>query len=71
MRKELFDAIESARTVGIERMYVHEAKPQRTYSFATVRALVLAVMQEIPSEMTAGEIAEELSIAQNQAEATR
>lgn len=66
MNRELRDAIENARTAGIERLYAHKAKPQRTYSFATVRALLLAVLQEVPSEMTAGELAEELSNANNQ-----
>lgn len=54
MRAELRAAINSARTV---------AREKRRWNFGTVRALVLAVAQELPSEMTAGEIAEELANA--------
>lgn len=70
MSPELRDAIESARTGGQSDRFIglHAAEPQRRHSFKTVRALVLAVMQELPEEMTAREICDELGNANAQFE---
>lgn len=68
MRADLREAIESARSVEHNKSLVmmRSATSLRRHSFDTARALVLAVVQELPSDMTAGEIAEELSIANSQ-----
>lgn len=68
MDQQLYDAIESARTAEMHRPFIHDAKPQRNHSFEMVRVLVLAVLQELPSETTVGEIVDELNIANNQTE---
>lgn len=54
---EVRAAIESARTVEFEK---------RSHSFQHVRALVLAVVQELPSGMTMAELADELLIGESQ-----
>jgi hypothetical protein len=66
MREELRAAIESARSVHTPMRVVHFAEPQRQRSRQSVRALVLAVVRELPDDMTAAEIREELEIASNQ-----
>lgn len=73
MSPQLRDAIESARTCGQSDRFIglHPAEPQRRHSFKTVRALVLAVMQELPEEMTAREICDELGNANSQFEDQR
>lgn len=73
MSPELRDAIESARTCGQpdRATCIHAAEPQRRHSFKTVRALVLAVMQELPEEMTVREICDELGNASSQVEDQR
>ena len=52
MRSEIKDAIESACTVEATPTKYHLAQPQRHRSFDLTRAIVLAVAQELPSEMT-------------------
>ena len=71
MLPELRDAIESARTCGrSDRSLIalHPAEPQHRHSFKTVRAIVLAVMQELPEDMTVREICDELGNANSQFE---
>lgn len=60
MRADLREAIESARTVAINRHGAHEAKPQRTHSTGTVRAILLSLARDLPEDMTMGDIREEL-----------
>jgi hypothetical protein len=74
MSPELRDAIESARTCGRSDRHaiaLHAATPQYRHSFKTVRAIVLAVMQELPEEMTVREICDELGNANSQFEDQR
>ena len=67
MRPEIRDAIESARTSGLPTDLVMLSTPPRRYkSFDTVRAIVLAVAQELPQDMTMAELCDELIIANNQ-----
>jgi hypothetical protein len=54
---EVRAAIENARTVEINK---------RPHSFDHVRALVLAVMQELPTELTVADVIDELLISENQ-----
>ena len=68
MRSEIKDAIESACTVEAPPTKYHLAQPQRHRSFDLTRAIVLAVAQELPSEMTIAELCDELIIANNQRE---
>lgn len=66
MREDVRSAIESARTSGIAEPGIHRAEPQRRRSFDCVRAIVLAVAQELPPEMTVLELIDELNIASAQ-----
>lgn len=68
MRSEIKDAIESACTVEATPTKYHLAQQQRHRSFDLTRAIVLAVAQELPSEMTIAELCDELVIANNQGE---
>jgi hypothetical protein len=63
MRADVWDAVESARSVDVGALNFHAAEPQRRRSFGSVRAVVLAVAQELPSEMTLAELIDELSIS--------
>lgn len=69
MAHELREAIESARSreapfTGVAP--VDRGGLTRQYSFETVRALVYAVVRELPDDMTAAEIRDELEISNNQ-----
>lgn len=66
MRDDIRDAIESARSVATGHRYIHGAEPQRMRSFNNVRAVTLAVIQELPPEMTIAELADELLISESQ-----
>ena len=69
MNPEVHDAIDNARTVefpGADGLICRRAEPTRKHSFEKVRAIVLAVAQELPSEMTMQELCDELAIANNQ-----
>ena len=69
MRSEISDAIESARTTGLATDLVMIGHgPRRYRSFDTIRAIVLAVAQERPQDMTMAELCDELVIANNQSE---
>ena len=69
MRSEISDAIESARTTGLATDLVMIGHgPRRYRSFDTIRAIVLAVAQELPQDMTMAELCDELVIANNQSE---
>ena len=70
MRRELRDAIESACSreaafTGVAP--VDRGSPTRRCSFGAVRAIVYAVVRELPDDMTAAEIGDELEISNNQA----
>ena len=67
MRPEIRDAIESARTSGLGTDLVGNTT-RRYRSFDTTRAIVLAVAQELPQDMTMAELCDELVIANNQSE---
>ena len=60
MRTELSDAIESARTATITRPTCHAAIPQRRHSREEVVTLLLAVVRELPEEMSVRDLREEL-----------
>lgn len=60
MRTDLADAVESARTVSIDRPGAHIAEPQRRHSRNTVVAILKSVAQDLPAEMTMGDLLEEL-----------
>jgi hypothetical protein len=65
MSPEVREAIESARTAtGHKR---HWGPPKRR-AFADVRQIVLAVVSELPEEMTIRELCEELGNANSQFE---
>jgi len=68
MGPEVKDAIENARTAGADvgDGFCRRVEPQRRRSFGFVRALVLAVAQELPGEMTMTELCDELGNANNQ-----
>ncbi len=66
MNESVRDSIESARSVAVGPRYIHGAEPQRKRSFDSVRAIVLAVVQELPSDMTVAELTEELLISEAQ-----
>lgn len=68
MRDELRDAIESARLreAPFKGYSPVDGVPTRHYSFGLVRALVYAVVRELPEDMTAAEIRDELEIQNNQ-----
>jgi hypothetical protein len=66
MREDVQAAIESARSICISEPGIHRAEPQRRRSFDSVRALVLAVVQELPPEMTVLELIDELHIGSTQ-----
>lgn len=63
MNRELRDAIESARTCRSSDLVI--GKP-RYMSAQTIRQIVYAVVRELPDDMTAAEIRDELEIANNQ-----
>lgn len=65
MTPEIRAAIESARSTGLGTDRV--GGPRARYrSFDATRAVVLAVLQELPADLTVGELADELQIAENQ-----
>lgn len=67
MRQEIKDALESARTTGLgERQVYMRVEPRLHRSLGTIRAIVLAVAQELPQDMTMAELCDELVIANNQ-----
>lgn len=66
MRDDVRDALDSARSVATGPLNIHTATPQRSRSFQSVRAVVLAVVQELPSEMTLAELVDELLISEAQ-----
>jgi hypothetical protein len=64
MNQILRDAIESARTCK-DAGYM-PGSAARYYSAETIRGLIYAVVRELPDDMTAAEIRDELEIANNQ-----
>jgi hypothetical protein len=67
MTPEIKAAIESARTAAIDRPRLfHLATPQRKHSFEFIRALLLAVVRELPEDMRVAELRDELEIGNNQ-----
>lgn len=63
MRDDVRAAIENSRSVGIDAPMSLKSKRRR---FGLTRAIVLAVCQELDSDMTIGELVDELQIAVNQ-----
>jgi hypothetical protein len=63
MRVEIREAIDSAGSVGSARLF---GGPLRRMSFDRVRAIVLAVVRELPDDMSVAELRDELEIAENQ-----
>lgn len=61
---EVREVIESARSVDIESF--SWGPRRRVISFDRLRALVLAVVRELPDDMTMAELRDELEIAENQ-----
>lgn len=55
------EAVENARSCG-------DTPGKRAWSRETVRAIAYAVADGLPSDMTLGELLDELAIAANQAE---
>ncbi len=64
MIQEVKDAIESARTVEIKTLSASTINPARRHSSEMIRALVLAVVRELPDDMTVAELRDELDIVQ-------
>ena len=62
-KHEIREAIESARTVGRDSPAFHHASRS---SFDHIRALILAVVRELPEEMLVSELRDELEIVENQ-----
>lgn len=65
MSPEVREAIESAQTVGSDDIFV---TPRRRWPLDRLRAVLLAIVQELPEEMTMRELRDELDIAENQRE---
>jgi hypothetical protein len=64
MSPDVCEAIESARTVATsEHVLTHSPRP---HAFNRVRALVLAVVRELPDDMTMAQLRDELEITENQ-----
>lgn len=62
MRREVRDAIESARSVDIGGdTLIRRVEPVRRHSFRLVRQLVLAVINELPDEVSLAELRDELN----------
>lgn len=59
MKPEVREAIDNARSCGL-------TAGKRGWSAETVRAITYAVAEGLPSEMTLGELVDELGIAANQ-----
>jgi hypothetical protein len=59
MRSDVRDALESARTVGIEG--------RRGRSFVVVQAVVLAVIRELPDDMSLNELRDEIETIEHEA----
>ena len=66
MREEISEAIESARSVGVDGISTYAATPQRRRSAEMVRAITLAVVRELPDDMSVAELRDELEISNNQ-----
>lgn len=67
MRPEIRDAIENARGLRSDgSLRYHGAQEQRRISFGIIRAIVLAVVRELPEEITLAELRDELEIRSNQ-----
>lgn len=68
MQPELVDAIESARSreAPLKGYSSVDGTPTRWHSFEAICAIVYAVVRELPDDMTAAEIRDELEIANNQ-----
>lgn len=66
MTPEIRNAIESARSASRDSPTMHRAEPQRRHSFDHVRAIVLAVLRELPEDMIVSELRDELEIVANQ-----
>lgn len=62
---EVREAIENACSVGGSET-ISFMRPPRKMSFDRVRAVVLAVIRELPDDMTMAELRDELEIAENQ-----
>lgn len=62
-RPDVAEAIDNARSVsGAE----DSARRQRRHTFQTVRAIVLAVVRELPDDMSLAELRDELEISEHQ-----
>ena len=67
MSPEVRDALESATSVEVDKgLVIAPVAPRRKHGFDTIRAIVLSVAQELPSEMTMAELCDELANANNQ-----
>lgn len=67
MKDVVREAIDSARTAPCNRLSGSIRNyPERRLSFETVRNAVLAVLNELPDDMTLEELRDELSHASNQ-----
>ena len=65
MRGDVREAIESACSVDLPPRY-SAFGPRRTISAERVRALVYAVVRELPDDMSVAELRDDLEIANNQ-----
>jgi len=65
MRSDVREAIESARSVDLPLKYAAFG-PRRTISAERVRALVYAVVRELPEDMSIAELRDDLEISENQ-----
>lgn len=68
MRDDIRAAIESARSVHRDGRLMRPVQPMRSWSFEAVRSITLAVLRELPDDLSVGEIRDELEIANNQVE---
>jgi len=66
MRPDVRDAVDAARSARVNEP-LWGSKP-RNISAAFVRAVVYAVVRELPDDMSVRELREELDIAENQGE---
>jgi hypothetical protein len=65
LAEEVRDAIENARTVGINRTG-SSLTGRHSHSFGTIRTILLSVLNELSDEITVAELRDELTITANQ-----
>lgn len=66
MREDIAEAIESASTVEVKTDGTYSVERRRKHNPMKIRAIVLAVVRELPDDMSISELRDELEICSNQ-----